>query len=162
MYYRLQDHLTATTLHDLRSYFVNSTSHQSLNKENNNKDYKEVKFFAATTIWFWKWNHPKELVFDYTQPDLYHQPWCGNCATYNIHGGSCELSRKDWASFCTESENKQDLREWKAANNYWSKKYLLAVLNTLSVLCSHIIALRGLNQYLHACFVSVPVKVLHS
>lgn len=51
MYYRLQDHLTATTLHDLSNYFVNSTSHQSLNKENNNKDYKEeVKLFAAMTI----------------------------------------------------------------------------------------------------------------
>lgn len=29
-----------------------------------------------------------------------------------------ELSRKDWTSFCTETENKQDLREWKAANTY--------------------------------------------
>lgn len=34
------------------NYFVNSTSHQSLNKENNNKDYKEVKLFAAMTILF--------------------------------------------------------------------------------------------------------------
>lgn len=33
---------------------------------------------------------PKELLFDYTQPDLYHQHWCGNCASYNIHGGSCD------------------------------------------------------------------------
>lgn len=75
----------------LENYFVNSTSHQSLNKENNNKDYKEVKLFAAMKILFCKWTPlPKQLLFDYTQPDLYHQHWCGNCASYNIHGGSCD------------------------------------------------------------------------